>query len=650
MTHSCKGAQGQTSTERLVVRALIVVSLKSTGLIYAGYVRAEGGNVLRMNGTSEVAKQDCEPTFLVSSSLEATWPNNERIIFLGEWCLRYSRRDIWSGLDYAVAPYHWDDRAQIPKDLEYISDVYEMLLPKLAQVLNGAHGVDYSLRYWRVVVGWWLFYFAQIFFDRWQVIQAADRAYSNSRMLRIPPFHAIPASNDMSEFLEAMALQSWNERLSADIAERWTGIQVDLVPEPLIRMEYDMVSVPLSRLETTVHGRIRASVKKLLHWFGLRQPFSGCGISLHSDYLRPLAKLRLCLMLRQFFSVNLSVQPPRFFPSFERREWKLPTSECDMFTRALAEFVPLYLPACYLEGYADISKIAESSGSSHAPRAIMTANAFSSDDHWKLWAALHVEEGSKLVIAQHGGHYGVGAWSATQQHEIAISDRYLSWGWANERQPKVNPAPATKLIGVKRKRPRNNGYCLQVTSSFPPQSHWLYSAPIGPQVASYLNDQLIFASSLSTEVRSSLIVRTYPQDYGWDITERWRDSDPSVQIDPGHISIKSLLDNTKLYVATYNATTFLESFTQGIPTVMFWNPKFWELSEDAMPFFEELRLASVLFDDPISCARHVNNIWGDVPGWWMSEIVQLAVRNFSNQYAYVGMKPLRELKAALTKW
>ena len=41
---------------------------------------------------------------------------------------------------------------------------------------------------------------------------------------------------------------------------------------------------------------------------------------------------------------------------------------------------------------------------------------------------------------------------------------------------------------------------------------------------------------------------------------------------------------------------------------MFWNPEFWERSESAKPFFDLLREAGVLFDDPVTCASHVNSI------------------------------------------
>ena len=174
--------------------------------------------------------------------------------------------------------------------------------------------------------------------------------------------------------------------------------------------------------------------------------------------------------------------------------------------------------------------------------------------------------------------------------------------------------------------------------------------PVGPQVNYYLEDQLRFAAALSAEVRENLVVRLYAHDYGWDTAERWKDFNPSIQVDPGQSPIKSLLSDTKLYVATYNATTFLESFTQGIPTVMFWNPAFWELSDDALPYFDRLRAASVLFDDPVTCAEHVNNIWPNVPAWWASPDVKSAVESFAFQFAYTGNQPLRELKSALTQW
>ena len=42
---------------------------------------------------------------LVTTSVEETWPEGEPILFLGEWCRRFSRRHRWSGLDAEVIDY-----------------------------------------------------------------------------------------------------------------------------------------------------------------------------------------------------------------------------------------------------------------------------------------------------------------------------------------------------------------------------------------------------------------------------------------------------------------------------------------------------------------------------------------------------------------
>ena len=47
---------------------------------------------------------------LVSTALEETWRDDEPVLFLGEWCRRYSRKERWSKMDAEVLPYHWDDR------------------------------------------------------------------------------------------------------------------------------------------------------------------------------------------------------------------------------------------------------------------------------------------------------------------------------------------------------------------------------------------------------------------------------------------------------------------------------------------------------------------------------------------------------------
>lgn len=573
-------------------------------------------------------------TFLVSGPIEATWPQGERCVFLGSWCLRYSRKSVWSKLEYEILPYHWDDRRALAADFVRIETLYELLLPELASELNRLHAVSYTVKYWRIVVGWWLYYFTQIFFDRWQVVVAAGSTYEGAILMRLPTVNQYPASNDMVSFIRDALDDAWNERLIADICNSYTDIEV------LVVQGQECIDAALT--DRGVESVEHAAISK-------RTGFAG-RFSLHTSFLPRWQRAKLDLLLGQFPSRRPAAAVPMTEADPAWRTWSLRCTVDDEFTRALVEAIPRYLPSCYLEGYAEAAQRASSAFTARHQDVILTENAFATEEIWKMWAAAQCDAGAKLVVAQHGGHYGAGAWSASQHHEISVSDRYLSWGWSDQREPKVTPAPAIRLIGARPRKRRQNGRCLQVVTTVPRQSYWMFSAPVGPQLEKYLGDQFAFASALSADVRRDLLVRLDRNDYGWDQAERWHDADPEICLDAGEKPFHELLDHTRLYVATYNATTFLESFTQGVPTVMFWNPEFWELTESAKPFFDLLREAGVLFDDPVTCASHVNSIWEDVPAWWASSDVQSAVNEFCTQYAFVGRRPLRDLKAALTQW
>jgi putative transferase (TIGR04331 family) len=69
---------------------------------------------------------------------------------------------------------------------------------------------------------------------------------------------------------------------------------------------------------------------------------------------------------------------------------------------------------------------------------IFTANRHLYDDVFNFWTALAVESGSRLVVAQHGGNYGISEFpSFAENHETLVADRYITWGW-KEEEYKIN--------------------------------------------------------------------------------------------------------------------------------------------------------------------------------------------------------------------
>ena len=122
---------------------------------------------------------------------------------------------------------------------------------------------------------------------------------------------------------------------------------------------------------------------------------------------------------------------------------------------------------------------------------------------------------------------------------------------------------------------------------------------------------------------------------------------PEIALDDGRLPIMDLVAETKLVIATYHGTTYLEAFFMDVPTVIFWNTSHWDLLESAVPYFEDLARVGIFHDNPGSAADHVSRIWNDVGSWWSSAPVVDAVKRFSDLYCYDPGDILKEVKHSL---
>ena len=83
---------------------------------------------------------------IISTPIKETWGDRE-LIFLGEWCKKFSESDIWNNKDFETLTYHWQNPRKIDKDNLYLEGVYEKLLESLVINLNAIHKVNLSLRH-----------------------------------------------------------------------------------------------------------------------------------------------------------------------------------------------------------------------------------------------------------------------------------------------------------------------------------------------------------------------------------------------------------------------------------------------------------------------------------------------------------------------
>lgn len=98
---------------------------------------------------------------------------------------------------------------------------------------------------------------------------------------------------------------------------------------------------------------------------------------------------------------------------------------------------------------------------------------------------------------------------------------------------------------------------------------------------------------------------------------------------------------------SYDSTGILETLSQNIPTLAFWQNDFDHLRESAKPYYQLLVDASIVHLTPESVAQKVNEVWDDVDGWWAQNNVQYARKEFCDRYARGSQNPVSELKKIL---
>ncbi|MCU0641456.1 MAG: LIC12162 family protein [Candidatus Margulisbacteria bacterium] len=577
--------------------------------------------------------------FLVTTADERTWNKERPLLFLGEWCKLYQRRQVWAGLDVQVVPYHWDDRHKLQRDHQYLQGLYEELLQELAAKLNELHGSDHSLRYWRILIGPWLLAFVEILFDRWEMVRRAVKEFTPEGVRILGKDRGQLVPNDMTGYLNLSVDDYWNEAIYGSLLREWTTMPIEKVPLNTTD------EAPKEREGSTLMGRLKcqlAGISSSLSQLFVRDD----EYFFLSTYLPLQQDLQLQRQLGQLPRRWRHRPVPQIQVEWVRRHWQIGRADLEGFPAIIRAMIPCHLPTLYLEGYNALQSLCRKLPWPKKPRLLFTSNSFYADDVFKAWAADKIELGTPLVIGQHGGNYGVGRWESLEDHQVAISDRWLSWGWSDKTRPKIKPVCNIKLVG-RDQRWDPSGTALLVGMTIPRYSYRLYSVPVAGQWLNYFENQCRFVAALPSPIRARLTVRLERQDYAWDQKGRWQERYPGVCLDEGQGSIAPLIGGARICVSTHNATTFLETMALNIPTLIFWDPRHYELRDSAVPHFERLKTTGIFHVTPESAAQKLAQVWEDVPAWWASAPVQAARKEFCAVYSRLPEQPLVEIKQVL---
>jgi len=590
---------------------------------------------------------------LVTTSLEETWGNAEELIFLGEWCKLYGKRHVWGARPHETIPFHWDNRDKLKTDYDYLEELHHRLLKDLAVSLNDLHQVDYSERYWQILLDPWLLSYVGVLFDRWECLHSAFDLYAELKTVALKGHSDVLPPLSYNEFIAQAISDEWNHAVYLRIIESHYSSRCTIT-----KGEKNLTCEKQAKNHET-GGKPRQSFKakmfngaeKILGRFCPR-----CGTVFIGSYFNRVPLIRLNLSLGQF---------PRLFshdfkPSAESLNVLVGAAEKSLgrtginfnfqpktdFEKFLGKSLPFDMPSCIAEGYHSLRN--QAACLSVKAKAIVTANSHWTDFVAKAWFAEQVAQGTKLVVLEHGGSFP--AYKELFDFEEDISD--VRGTWFLPYHSKHRQVPPSRLIGrfsgnIFGKRKQRGKYCSIIGNECP---RWGYRAHFYPMASQCLASVKLvnhLYDGLLDDVKECIRVKPAPGN-DWNTRKIYADLFGVNKLYP-EMPIDRIFAQSRLVICTYPETTFTEAMASGVPTVMIYPEYYYERHPVAFSLLDLLKEMKIVFHDAQAAAMHINAIWDDPDKWWLSPEIIAARKEFYRQACKLDSNWLKEWKTFLAE-
>jgi putative transferase (TIGR04331 family) len=594
-------------------------------------------------------------TLLITTAL----PNKVRfesknIIFLGEWCKNYSKNNVYSDESFTVIPYHWKDRKKCREDYEYLSHLYQKVLIKVSLELNSVHKVSYSLEYWRIIIGPWLLTYVAVLFDRWESIRL-------STDIGIPLQTIVPSSDIARSvaydyrFSKHLMTEDdeWNYLLYCDILQLQNSSEIELIREDII-FKKKSISINMRR-----RFKLLPMIAKLMDYIARKLWFTDrYNILLFKSYFPIKGLMRLNIKLKQIPRLHLEFE--KYIPceglNSSMRSGLHEDPSGSKFENFLIKNIFRDMPQVYMEGYKDMSlyckKLPEA-------KVIFTANAHYGDEVFKNWTARQVENGSRLIIGEHGGSIPKSK-SDNFNHEEDISCKKTVWHTLLDHSKHVSMPINIKI---------NKSYNLKGTRitliglELPRYSYRIDLTPLSSLIMDDFEQKTKFINALNKEVKIDFKIRGFQNKRnkfikslnkksdinfkigsslnGWSLTGRYADMYGDSILSTNKTIFQDILQS-KIIICTYPSTTLSEAMHSDVPTILLYTEELWDLHPDFNELITEMKRVNIIHSDPIVAANHINMVHENPFEWWNRDDT-VRVRNmFSSACSLSSKNPIAD--------
>ena len=593
---------------------------------------------LSMNQSEALHRKDSNSFYLVTTSDLRTWELSQPVVFLDNDCLIRENEMFSKKMEYLVfenTSNFFEDKINLKNDVDKkISEIFN----ELVSILNNQHNASFSPNFWRIIIGHWLEVYVGTLLERENKIKSLlkSKMITGAKFIKIEDASLIP--KDYNSTIENFKIAAWQSTLDLKIILNLPEIdfRFNVIEETFPKLTYkEKPAQHLSRPDFLI------LLKKLYNKASIFLTRKNEAY-INSTYLPRSQEMLLELSYFQLpkFWRNYLQYDETATPNLDLRKSLCGKLQNKVNSDLIINELFNLMPVCYLEGFSTLYHKAQKSKLPMEPKFIFTSNDFASFELFKMYMAIHKENGTQCIVGQHGSQYGTNQLTSPMLEEQSCS-KFITWGWESSDRKYV-PGFVFSIAGRKLRRNPKGGLLLVLF----PLGIGKHDFAVTHLPDLYLNDQKKFIGMLNDDLTQKLTLRFHSgTTHGIENDiDKFKEINSKLLVEKNVISIEKLISANRLCVFSYDSTGLLENLAMNIPTLAFWQFGLKHLNEQARSYYQLLVDVGIIHLTPESAAKKVNHVWDHVDEWWQSPNVQIAREQFCHHYARTPENPVRNLR------
>lgn len=495
---------------------------------------------------------------------------------------------------------------------QFCKKLYSKFLPILSLKLNEIHGTTLPVTFWRTVFGYWLFRHICIIYEKYSYLSRIDINKTSIKLLEKNSFY-IP--NNHYDYTYCFCNDFGVQQLVSLYYSLFKNKDFPSISKKFVLNKENHKSAIRYYLSLT-----KKKIKELIINYSRKEINPQIAL-LDVFFTANVIKMLSATSKGLIRPINLPrVVDPVENPSNDMRNSLLCIEAENEFEyyliQSLYHCVPMMIIEQFRKHYDSYLMDIEKKSFTH-----IVSEAWISNLPTSIYAAIAKNNGRKLICHQHGASI---QWLSNNLKWIdySVADAYLTTGWKMNWAKIVQGGFCCRDIKPYNVEPWKKDILFVTFTSFPYLMDF-GKLPVNSNFIKALKSVREFVDSLPEGLREYFVLRHRRAENFWDTEHSLSGNEKNIKIDKGNFA--QSLTRAKIVVIDHLSTGVAEILLMNVPCLIIHNNEIVPLSDEFTKVLNDLIDCGVVHNSSQSAVEWLSNLYDDVPKWWNSEAVKVAV-------------------------